>query len=232
MVLPFLHLLRKPCPSFQLNMARATSTPSRSARVLFATSGSQKSHAKKALPFVARLQKHSSSKQTPRQRIVKSCLVSPGKPDKRKSKVKKQVRFDSSSKTWDGPRVEHILLEQIVVDFWQRRGRVDVLNKLIEHGNSTMLSKLHSLLLDVIEREQKNPDSRGTALLPTGGKYAFRLRCCNVPHAKILLSKIYEAKRRLLLRTVLAQPVKWFLYRIVREQLIIYLICYYCSCQK
>ena len=200
MVLPFLHaILRKPYS----NLQRASSAPCRSCAMpttLSAQSSSQELHAKNALPSVKLLEDCNVSNPKPKLHVIKSCLVAPGKL---KSKVKKRVRFDDSAKKWDGRRVEHILLERMVVDFWRHRGRVDVLRKLIEHKNTRMLCKLHNLLLAIVEREQRHPGSKGTALLPTGGRYGFRLRPCNLPHARILLSKICEAKHKAL-RSILA----------------------------
>lgn len=141
---------------------------------------------------------------------MKSCLSSPklksclGSPKMNKQKAKKQVRFHSSTKKWDGPRQEHVFLERLAIEFWQQTPSIAVLNELVNDENDVMLQKVRDLLLAAMERVDQTEHINGAELIPGGGKHGIRLNVCNLPHAKLLLKSISEAYDTVILSALLS----------------------------
>lgn len=121
---------------------------------------------------------------------MKSCLAT---PKMKKQKTKKHVRFHCSTKKWDGPRQEHIILERLAMEFWQHTPSIAVLNELVNDENDAMLLKVRGLLIAAMERVDHSEHINGAELIPGGGKHGIRLNSCNLPHAKLLLKSISEA---------------------------------------
>ena len=109
---------------------------------------------------------------------------------KPKCKVKKQVRFNSSAKTWDGKRREHILLEQFSQDYRQFPPNLAILDKLYNARDEKMLLKMRDVLIATMERIRRNPD--GVVLIPAGGNLGIKMNSSQLPHAKRMLASIEE----------------------------------------
>ena len=126
-----------------------------------------------------------------RRSKVESCMSTPACASKSKRK-KKSVRFHSSTKSWDGQRQEHALLEKLALDFWEDESNITVLDDLLDDGNQGMLTKLRNLLIAAIESAEQNLNDKGAELVPGGGKFGITLTACDIPKSKLLLSNIHE----------------------------------------
>jgi len=122
---------------------------------------------------------------------TKPRLANPNR--KRKSKSNKRVRFHDDSKTWDGPRREHVLLERLVKDFWGAAHKLTVIDELVDEDDDEMLLKLENLLRATIKRVEQSASNRGAYLLRSGGKHVIRLKPSNIAGAKMLLAHIEDA---------------------------------------
>ena len=111
---------------------------------------------------------------------------------RKKTKAKRCVRFADDTKSWDGQRQEHILLENLVKDYFSSAAKNTVLDDLIDNENAKMLLVLHELLLAAVERVKRN----AVSMLITngsGGCYGIRLRQRNVSHLKKLIKDVHSA---------------------------------------
>ena len=120
---------------------------------------------------------------------AKSCLSTPASASK--SKQNKSVLFHSSTKSWDGQRQEHALLERLALDFWQDESNITVLDDLLNDGNRGMLIKLRNLLIAAIESAEQNFNDKDLEQLPDD-ENRIRLKACDIPKSKLLLSNIHE----------------------------------------
>ena len=111
----------------------------------------------------------------------------------KKKQEKKRVHFAEDVKSWDGPRQEHILLEQLVVDFWDDLPSLTVVDKLVDDANEDMLLILHNLLLRVVERVHQTTHSEGAELIVGGGEYGIRMESCDLPSLQILKAHVHKS---------------------------------------
>lgn len=148
-----------------------------------------RSHAQSTKPLAVKSCKSLSDPTLMEALPIKSCLINTI-PEKCKANAKKHVRFHCDTKTWDGPRPEHLLLERLALEFWwQKTPAVTVLQELAVTGNKNMLSILHDLMLATMKKVEQNVGNRGVELVPGGGKYGIRLKACR-------LSKLMDGRRR------------------------------------
>ena len=122
----------------------------------------------------------------PKTCLLKSCLK------KKRHKSKKRVQFGDDVKSWDGPRQQHILLEQLVMDFWKSEPVVTVVDNLVQDGNEDMLLVLHNLLLSAVERVHRTTHSKGAELIVGGGKHGIRLKPGHLLHLQSLITHVNE----------------------------------------
>lgn len=123
---------------------------------------------------------------------LKSCLT-PTSKKRWKLKASRSVRFDDDAKTWDGPREAHILLENLVIDFWKPAPDVTIVDNLMDDANEQMLLDLLDTLLLAIERTQKSMRIEGAELIPGGGQYGVRLKLCNLADLNNLADYLRES---------------------------------------
>ena len=124
-------------------------------------------------------------------KFAKICLASPVK--KQKCRVKKQVRFDSSTKTWDGKRQEHILLERFALDYREFPPDMTVVEELYDARDTNMLLKMREVLFAAIGRIRRNRDTKhGVELIPGGGNFRIRATTSQIPHFKRMLASIED----------------------------------------
>lgn len=91
--------------------------------------------------------------------------------------IQRGVKFHSSSKTWDGQRVENQILERLVSEFFQPKPSTKLLQHLLHDCREKELRNAHNQLCIVAQRLKQR---KRTPLLPNGGGKGICLKGKNL----------------------------------------------------
>ena len=126
----------------------------------------------------------------------KQPLMHPGEQKARKKPTAKRcVRFADDAKSWDGKRPEHILIENIVLEFWKSTPQFTTVHKLVDDKNAAVLLVLHRFLVVAVERVKRDVRGAGVALITSGrgGQHHVLLRKEHIPHLQRLTQHVHAA---------------------------------------
>jgi len=109
----------------------------------------------------------------------------------KKRKKNKSVQFHEDTKSWDGIRYEHKLMQQLITNYWNKDQSTTLISNLLANVKKAELDSLNSLLKDLLRRLHSCVKS--VPLLPGGGGKAFKLARSHIPHIEYLQRITYQA---------------------------------------
>lgn len=99
---------------------------------------------------------------------------------------RKQVRFHSSSKDWDGLRPENALMQRLVVNFFRKKPNLTLLQELFDERRQRDLLVLCNMLGILLQRIKRSKKS--TPLLPGGSRKSYKLNSKHISRVERLFT--------------------------------------------
>lgn len=96
----------------------------------------------------------------------------------------KSVQFHEDTKSWDGVKYEHKLMQQLITNYWTKDQSTTLISNLLANVKKAELDSLNSLLKDLLRR--LHSCAKSVPLLPGGGGKTFKLARSHIPHIEYL----------------------------------------------